>query len=64
MVQFFMEIEHSLWCDTKYIIDRNESLCEIITILNKDDNLSNKSLVKEKTKENKDLNKKIINYFN
>ena len=39
-------------------------MLEIITILNKNDKSSNKSLKNENLKENKELNDKIINYFN
>ena len=37
LVQFFLEQEHSIWCDTNYILERNESLKKIISVLNNRD---------------------------
>ena len=41
-----IEQKYSNWCDTNYIIERNESLKQIISVINNQDNIN--SLSEEK----------------
>ena len=64
LIQFFLEKEHSIWCDTNFIIDRNESLKQLISVINNQDNINTLSEEKMPVIDEKFLQTKIINYFN
>lgn len=64
MIQFFLEQEHSIWCDTNYILERNETLKQIISVLNKKDNIYSLPEEIKPIKDEKYIQTKILNYFN
>ena len=64
LTQYFLEQEHSIWCDTNFIIERKESLKQIISVINKQNNIYDISEEKIPVIDEKFLRTKILNYFN
>ena len=65
LVKYYMEQDHSLWCNTYYITSRNENLKNVLIKLNnlEDINLEENNTITE-TNLSVDLKNKLLNYFN
>ena len=65
LVKFYMEQEHSIWCNTFYITQRNENLKNVLIMLNEIEDI-NLNVEDKKLENNKSLilKNKLLNYFN